>query len=246
MKICRLIGVARAMTDVFVGTSGWMYDWNPLGTLDWYIKHSGLNAVELNMSFYRYPFPSQVKSWARKGSGLRWAVKIHRLITHYSKLSGKALEYWKKFYGLFSPLDKHIDFYLLQLPPSYVMSSTNLRKLVGFIRNTGVERKIAVEFRDVSWYNNLEVLESISSTGAIVVSIDSPQGTWVTASNDIVYLRMHGRTDWYFHDYSYKELEDITHKIAEANPQSVYVFFNNNHWMLENARLMLRILRELL
>ena len=233
------------MLSIFVGTSGWMYDWNPEGTLDWYIRHSGLNAVELNMSFYRYPFPSQVKAWARKGSKIRWAVKVHRLITHYTRLSGKALEYWEKFHRLFSPLDHYIDFYLLQLPPSYVLNEANLRKLENFVRNTGIEKKIAVEFRDPSWYTNSEAMDSVSSTGAVIVSIDSPQGTWIRASNNVVYLRMHGRTDWYFHDYTNEELRSIAYKIREAEPRHIYVFFNNNHWMLENARSMLRILREL-
>ncbi|MEM2358961.1 MAG: DUF72 domain-containing protein, partial [Nitrososphaerota archaeon] len=35
----------------FVRTSGWLYDWNSGGTLDWYLANSGLNAVELNASF---------------------------------------------------------------------------------------------------------------------------------------------------------------------------------------------------
>jgi len=62
--------------QVFVGTSGWLYDWNEGGTLDWYVRFSGLNAVELNASFYRLPFRRQVESWARRGSSLRWSVKI--------------------------------------------------------------------------------------------------------------------------------------------------------------------------
>ncbi|RLF12723.1 MAG: DUF72 domain-containing protein, partial [Thermoprotei archaeon] len=37
---------------VYIGTSGWLYDWNLDGSLDWYVKNSGLNAVELNASFY--------------------------------------------------------------------------------------------------------------------------------------------------------------------------------------------------
>ncbi|RLI98826.1 MAG: DUF72 domain-containing protein, partial [Candidatus Aenigmatarchaeota archaeon] len=69
--------------QVFVGTSGWAYGWNPNG-FDWYIKNSGLNSVELNASFYRFPFPNQVKSWARKtkefNPSLRWSIKVNRLI----------------------------------------------------------------------------------------------------------------------------------------------------------------------
>jgi len=49
-----------------VGTSGWLYDWNEGGDLRWYVENSGLNAIELNASFYRFPFPSQVKGWSRR------------------------------------------------------------------------------------------------------------------------------------------------------------------------------------
>lgn len=76
------------MVKVFVGTSGWLYDWNLDSTFDWYVRNSGLNAVELNASFYRFPFRNQVTSWTRKGSGLRWAVKVHRYITHVKRLRG--------------------------------------------------------------------------------------------------------------------------------------------------------------
>ena len=67
---------------VFVGTSGWFYDWNEERTLDWYIARSDLDAVELNTWFCRFPFPNMVRSWASKGKGLAWAVKVNREVTH--------------------------------------------------------------------------------------------------------------------------------------------------------------------
>lgn len=97
----------------FVGTSGWYYDWNNDLNLDWYINNSRLNAVELNASFYRFPFPNQIKSWVRKGSHLRWAIKVSRLITHQFKFSEKSIEAWQRFYDLFSVMEDLIDYYLL-------------------------------------------------------------------------------------------------------------------------------------
>ncbi len=81
--------------ECFVGTSGWFYSWNADGGFDWFAKFSGLNAVELNMSFYRFPFPSMIRSWAFKGKALRWAIKVNRLITHTFKFGQRA--YDKKF-----------------------------------------------------------------------------------------------------------------------------------------------------
>jgi len=94
--------------EFYVGTSGWFYSWNEKRNLDWYIVNSGLNAVELNASFYRFPFPNMINSWATKGKGLRWSIKVNRLITHTFKFSDRVWESWRKFYDLFTPLDRLI------------------------------------------------------------------------------------------------------------------------------------------
>jgi uncharacterized protein YecE (DUF72 family) len=108
--------------EIYCGTSGWQYSWNEGGDFDWYIKNSGLNAIELNASFYRFPFPSMIKSWAKKtqlfNPNLRWAIKVNRFVTHVFKFNERAFSTWKKFEKLFEPLEKNIDFYLFQLPPS--------------------------------------------------------------------------------------------------------------------------------
>lgn len=228
---------------VFVGTSGWLYDWNPQGSLDWYVAYSGLNAVELNASFYRFPYPNQVLSWTRRGASLRWAVKVHRSITHTRRLSEKALPVFDRFRRLFQPMDRIIDFYLFQLPPSYKKTGENIRRVKLFAEKTGLGERMAVEFRHETWFDQ-QTVELAESLGITLVSIDSPQATWIVASNRIVYARLHGRTGWYFHDYSREELEEIAERIASLSPRRVYVFFNNNHWMLENARRFKKLLEE--
>ena len=49
--------------NIFIGTSGWNYDWNPEKSLDWYVKNTKFNAIELNYSFYRFPSPKAVNAW---------------------------------------------------------------------------------------------------------------------------------------------------------------------------------------
>ena len=223
-----------------------MYDWNPRMNFEWYVKNSGLNAVELNASFYRFPYPSQISSWSRRGRRLRWSIKVHRSITHYFKLNDKAIGLWEKFYRLFKPMDDIVDFYLFQLPPSFRKTSENVRKLKNFLKLVKLGERAAIEFRHDSWFNS-ETIKLLDECEATIVSIDSPIATWIAkTSNNIIYLRMHGRTSWYAHDYSEHELLEIASKIASIKPSRVYVFFNNNHWMLGNARLMLRILNEVL
>jgi uncharacterized protein YecE (DUF72 family) len=204
-----------------------------------------LNAVELNASFYRFPFPSQVKSWAVKGSRLRWAVKVHRSITHVRRMGSAALEVWSRFRERFAPLDSLVDFYLFQLPPSFAASEECVRRLRAFAEACGLGCRMAVEFRHESWFEG-KGLELCEELGATFVSVDSPMGTWVASSNGVVYLRLHGRGAWYAYEYSEEELAELASKVAELSPTRVYAFFNNDHWMLENALQMLETLRNLL
>jgi len=227
--------------DCFVGTSGWFYSWNPEGSFDWFVRHSGLNAVELNMSFYRYPFPNMVRSWALKGKRLRWAVKVNQLITHTFKFNERAYELWQKFRSLFAPLEPCIDFYLFQLPPS--MTPKSIQALENFITKTGLGKRFALEARVIKWFDKAYI-EWASRLNVTWVSVDSPDFPLdVFNTNGIVYERMHGRTAWYSHYYTDQELEDVAERIKSLKPEKVYVFFNNDHAMLENARRMLKILR---
>jgi uncharacterized protein YecE (DUF72 family) len=78
--------------------------------------------------------------------------------------------------------------------------------------------------------------------GVLLVSIDAPELPTTVMSDTIVYERVHGRTAWYSHDYSDRELDEIKERILSGHPKTVYVFFNNDHAMLENAVRMHRLL----
>ncbi len=224
---------------IFVGTSGWYYDWNEDGSLDWYLKNSGLNAIELNASFYRFPFPNQVKAWARKGRNLRWVIKVNRLITHQFKFSQRALEAWFKFAQLFSPMDGLIDYFLFQLPPNFTPRAK--KKIEEFIKELKITKKIALEVRNEKWFNK-DALNWAKNLGITWVSIDAPEFSRdIYKTTENVYLRMHGRDAWYSHNYTNKELKEIARRIILKKPEGIYVFFNNNHNMLKNAQEMFEI-----
>jgi len=221
--------------EIFVGTSGWSYSWNIDNSLDWYIKNSGLNAIELNMSFYRFPFPNMVKSWFKKGKQLAWVVKVHRSITHFKKLNKQSYVLFKRFKNIFKPLEESIHYYLFQLPPRF----NKIDNLDLFIDEFGCD-KICIEFRDKSLFNN-DIIKWGKEKGVLIASIDAPDMPDRIMSEKIVYERIHGRTGWYSHNYSKDELLDIKNKILNVNPEKVYVFFNNNHAMLENAKVMFNL-----
>ncbi len=218
---------------IYVGTSGWKYFWNPDG-LKWYCQ-TGLNAVELNSSFYRFPFPKQVKSYSKYD--LVWSIKVNRLITHMYKLNEKAISLFNKFLSLFRPLESKIKFYLLQLPPSF--SYLHLSKLEHFLKKVNNE-KIAVEFRNKSFYN--KDWEKLSKKlNCYIVSIDSPEASKIVKTKEVIYLRIHGKI-WYNYEYTRSELEKFCKRIAKENPKDVFVFFNNNHGMLKNSLIMKSLL----
>jgi len=155
-------------------------------------------------------------------------------------LRDKALRMWDKFYTLFKPLEDYIDFYLLQLPPRFKPREEYAKRLERFIYYVNLGYRLAIEWRDEGWFSN-EWLEWGREHEVTVVSIDSPIGNFYVRSGPYIYLRMHGRTNWYAYRYSYEELVDVAKKLIKLNGSSIYVFFNNNHDMLDNARELLKI-----
>jgi uncharacterized protein YecE (DUF72 family) len=220
--------------DAFVGTSGWSYGWNRDGNLDWYLKNSCLNAVELNASFYRFPYKNQIAGWARKGAGIRWCVKVHRFVTHQYKFNETARGLWQRFLDLFLPLDPSIDWYLFQAPPSLKDSE----RLLWFFDGLPLVEKCVLEIRNRTLIANDAVCQKLQDC-LPVVSVDSPDIQNRIFSDRIIYMRMHGREDWYRHDYTQAELEETAGMILGTGAEKVYLFFNNDHFMLENAQRMM-------
>ena len=219
--------------EVFVGTSGWSYGWNKGGNLDWYLRNSCLNAVELNAGFYRFPYHNQIAGWARKGAELRWCIKVHRFITHQYKFNETARDIWKRFLDLFSPLDPSIDYYLFQAPPSM----SNSERLLQFFDGLPLLKKCVLEIR------NRSLILDNTACGKLqeflpLVSVDSPDTMNRIFGGNLIYMRMHGRADWYSHDYTQQELEETAAMIQRTGAENVYLFFNNDHSMLENAQRM--------
>ena len=228
---------------IFVGTSGWSYTWNAGNNLRWYVEHSGLNTVELNSSFYRFPFPSYIKSWLKWGKKLRWSIKVNRLITHIYRFNKKSYSTWGKFSNLFKPMESLIDFFLFQLPPRFGPGS--LEQLQFFLHTVNLGNKAAVEFRNPSWFDK-RFIDWAKEIGITWVSVDSPElPREIYRTSDCVYLRMHGRTEWYNHNYTVRELKKVAEKISNGGAKNCYIYFNNNHHMLDNAQRMRETLQGL-
>lgn len=222
--------------EAFVGTSGWYYDWNKKKNLDWFIQNSGLNSVELNASFYRFPSPEQIEGWNRKGTGIRWSIKVHRSITHWRQLSESSLETLENFLELFEPMDRLIDFYLFQVPPKF----DDVERALRFAEATKLGTKFALEIRNKELLGSDEVYSELVRK-VTLVSVDSPDYRNRIFPGKNVYMRMHGRNSWYSYDYSQEEISETLRKILSFEPEKAYIYFNNDHNMLNNARKALEI-----
>ncbi len=222
--------------DACVGTSGWYYDWNKKRNLDWFIQNSGLNSVELNASFYRFPSPEQIEGWNRKGTGLRWSIKVHRSITHWRQLSENSLEILESFLELFEPMDHFVDFYLFQVPPKF----DDVERVLRFAEAAKLGKRFALEIRNKALLGNDEACAELMGKMTLV-SVDSPDYRNRIFPGKTVYMRMHGRDGWYSYNYSQEEISETIRKIRVFGPEKTYIYFNNDHNMLENARTALKV-----
>ena len=225
---------------IHVGTSGWSYGWNQGGDLSWFVQHADLSAVELNMSFYRFPRPKTIENWREKGKGLRWSIKVHRSVTHQYKFNERAFEIWERFQELFFPMDHLIDFFLFQAPPRF----RDVDRIRSFMEKTSLGERGALELRDPELLGDDRICDGYQEHTTLV-SVDSPDFQNRIFPAKTIYLRMHGREGWYHYRYTKEELKTTAALLIESNPDRVYVFFNNNHDMLNNAREMQKILSSL-
>ena len=131
-----------------------------------------------------------------------------------------------------------IDFWLFQMPSTYKYTRENLLCVNTFFESANLRNNAVVEFRDQSWWNEIDQVEY---SGAVFCSVNAPAlPNKLISSNDVVYLRMHGSKDWYRSIYSRKELDDILSQLKKLNADRKAVYLNNNHGMLKNGQYILR------
>jgi uncharacterized protein YecE (DUF72 family) len=220
--------------DILVGTSGWSNPiWNPNG-LQWYQKHSGLNVIELNMSFYQLPTHDQIEVWVSESKGFVWAVKVNRSITHFFRFNKLALEKFNEFKALFKQLDSQVSYYLFQLPSHAHPTIRN--DIEAFFKKSNLASRFALEWRNPKWFVK-EHIDWALSLGITLVSTDSPSiPRDILCTSDTVYLRLHGRSDWFEHHYSRKELAHIAHLVKNTGCKRVIAILDNGSSQLRNAQ----------
>jgi uncharacterized protein YecE (DUF72 family) len=245
-------GVPELADFAYVGCSGWFY-WKWRGpfypaqmpTGEWfehYAQH--FETVEINASFYSWPTVANVKGWLRQPGGQRfvYTVKVCELITHIRKFEGT--QTLVKDFGMIADLlGERMGCFLFQLPPSYHFTTERLDAILGQLDPA---RRNVVEFRHASWWNET-VYAAFREAGAIFCSCSGPRlPNVLVRTADDVYLRLHGPTNWYRHDYSDAELAEWAEKIRGSGARRAWVYFNNDYegFAPKNALAMRRLLEQ--
>jgi uncharacterized protein YecE (DUF72 family) len=218
---------------LFAGASGFSYkpwkgpfypeDLPDAGMLGYYAAR--LPAVEINNTFYRLPKAKMLEDWAAQTpSGFRFVLKASRKITHIHRLKdvGELLAYLFETAGALGP---RLGPMLFQLPP---YMKKDLDRLRAFLDLVPADRRVALEFRNASWFED-DVYEALRARDAALCVAEtepddkegSNQTVPLVATASWGYLRL--RRD----DYADADLEGWAERIRGQGWSEAYVFFKH-------------------
>ena len=244
--------VSEKAPQLWVGCSGWFYwhwrdDFYPSGlpTSRWFEHYARrFRTVELNAPFYSWPTVATVQGWVRQLGRRRfvYAVKVNEMITHVKRFAGTRTLV-RDFYFIGDLLGPRLGCFLFQLPPSFRYTPGRLKSIVGQLDPS---RPNVVEFRHRSWWNPT-VYAAFRRAKIVFCSCSGPRlPEELVKTADDVYVRFHGTTRWYRHDYTKEELAAWAKKIRGSGAKRVWVYFNNDRegYAIKNARELIRRLRR--
>ena len=220
---------------LLAGASGFAYkpwkgpfypaDLPDAGMLAYYAAR--LPTVEINNTFYRLPKAEVLAGWAEQTpANFRFVLKASRRITHIHRLKevGELVDYFLTTAGT---LGDKLGPLLFQLPPHM---KKDLERLRVFLELVPKERRVALEFRNPSWFEDdvYELLRAhdaalcVAETGS---EDDDEEGDSepvpLVATASWGYLRL--RRD----DYTDADLAAWATRIAAQPWSEAYVFFKH-------------------
>jgi uncharacterized protein YecE (DUF72 family) len=256
--------MSRRRGQLYVGTSGWTYDWEEFypadlpdrRRLEYYAGQ--FPTVEVNYSFYHLPLRKTYDKWAgQTPDGFLFALKLSRFITHIKRLQGVKTAF-RTFLQRATPLGVKLGPVLVQLPPSFRLDLPRLEKFLAQAQDVGRERhvqplRIACEFRHPSWFADeaRQVLDVLTRHGAAFVCAHSsryPYPATETLTGDFMYLRFHGPERMFASAYGRKGLKRWVPLVERllAGGIDVFAYFNNDDGghAVRDARALLSLVGE--
>jgi uncharacterized protein YecE (DUF72 family) len=175
-----------------------------------------LATVEINNTFYRMPAETVLARWASEvPAHFAFTLKAPRRITHDKRLveaGADATEFLRRA----ATLEDKLGALLFQLPP---FLKKDLARLTDFLALLPAGRRVAFEFRHVSW-QSADVYDALRAHGAMLCVTDTDEGdTPFVATSDQGYLRLR-RTH-----YDDADLRAWLDRIAALPLNRIYVYF---------------------
>jgi uncharacterized protein YecE (DUF72 family) len=203
---------------------------------------ASFNTVEINYSFYHTPGESTVRKWYDEGEAdFRYTLKAPRRITHTWRLH-ESDELILEFNKLSGMLREKCGVILYQLPPSFRLTDTNMKRIETAFGLFEKGLLYSVEFRHKSWFDSIEPADLCERYGVAFCAVSAPGLPFSLPSSKApghIYIRLHGAGIWYDYNYSESELEDLAAIIREHSDKrrDVWVYFNNdtNGYAVKNA-----------
>jgi Uncharacterized conserved protein len=190
------------------------------------------NSVEVNSIFYKLPRMSTVANWRESvPDNFRFTFKVSKTITHVKDLDFKE-EDVTAFVNTVANIGDKKGCLLAQFPPSLKIDRINeLQNLVESLgKATKDEWRIAMEFRNASWYER-EVYELLNEYNITMVIQDIPASAtpFDEPVGNFIYLRFHGPEPRYRGDYSKEVLKKYAGMIKDwmKEGKTVFAYFNN-------------------
>jgi uncharacterized protein YecE (DUF72 family) len=120
------------------------------------------------------------------------------------------------------------------MPSNYKYNIENVEAIKAFFEKMKLRsNKVVIEFRDRSWWKEIDQIEKI---GIVFCSVDAPDlPNNIINTNNTIYVRLHGSKEWYNYVYSKKELDSILLKIKRLKAPKNAIYLNNDHGMMKNG-----------
>lgn len=194
---------------------------------------TGLNAVEINSSFYRPHRRQTYEKWAASvPPDFRFSVKLPKAITHEAALRGVG-DALSAFAEQVSGLGRRLGGLLVQLPPSHAFDARVADRFFAMLRRR-LDVPVACEPRHASWF--APPVDRLWTRYAIArVAADPaphPPAAEPGGAGAWCYWRWHGSPRMYYSAYDDARLDGLAQQVAECQrPRRVAwcIFDNTAH-----------------
>jgi len=213
--------------NVRIGTSGYSYpEWKgnfypetiaAKDMLRYYAER--FPTVEINNTFYRMPKEDLLNGWAAQvPESFQFVIKASQRITHIRRLKdcGEPLGL---LFRVTATLAARLGPILFQLPPNF---RKDVPRLQSFFAAMPERRRVAVEFRHASWFDD-ETFQTLRHHGAALCVADTGEEPIVplVATADWGYLRLRRE------DFGDPDLKEWARRIREQPWTDAFVFMKH-------------------